>query len=262
MKFDRISSNSKYTVMKGDPDIRGWSFSFNDRKVGSVSDLILDIPRKKVKFLEVKTQDETRFLLVPTDKVVLDHEQNNAWLPGYEHHVQDYPTYIDRDIPGEYENQLDNYYTGIKHRNQELSSKHEPFNYVGDNSGHREHQVHNRSENWEVASKEHHENGGYQHHQHHESTQEAVPVRRSYLHHPDEHRPDNDEYMNNEHHSDRFDREKWEESPDSFKSKDQQSIFEHIRILEDEKEKRKLEAERDIARIERDIARAKSSLRK
>jgi sporulation protein YlmC with PRC-barrel domain len=78
-----------YQVAEGDPDIRGWSVLARDgRRLGEVSDLLVDIDQMKVRYLEVELDNalrlggpQERYTLIPigvarvradTDQVLVD----------------------------------------------------------------------------------------------------------------------------------------------------------------------------------------------
>jgi hypothetical protein len=54
-----MSELSGYTIEKGDPDPRGWSvFGFDNHRIGSVVDLLVDIQAMKVRQLLVATSND------------------------------------------------------------------------------------------------------------------------------------------------------------------------------------------------------------
>jgi hypothetical protein len=53
-----------YEIVDGEPDIRGWDIrSLDGRKLGEVDDLLVDTQQMKVRYVEVKLDDD----LVPDD---------------------------------------------------------------------------------------------------------------------------------------------------------------------------------------------------
>ena len=56
----RLGELDDYKVASGNPDVRGWALVDRDnQKLGTVNELIVDVDRKKVRYLDVKPSADT-----------------------------------------------------------------------------------------------------------------------------------------------------------------------------------------------------------
>lgn len=89
MKSKRLQEldRSKFEIVKGEPDIRGWDVRYrNGEKIGSVEELILDIKAKKVRYMVVDLDEnelrlENRKIVIPIGFAELDSRSDDVLIP-------------------------------------------------------------------------------------------------------------------------------------------------------------------------------------
>jgi sporulation protein YlmC with PRC-barrel domain len=89
MKSKRLQEldRSKFEIVKGEPDIRGWDVRYrNGEKIGSVEELILDTNEKKVRYMVVDLDEnelrlEHRKILIPIGFAELDGRSDDVLIP-------------------------------------------------------------------------------------------------------------------------------------------------------------------------------------
>jgi sporulation protein YlmC with PRC-barrel domain len=75
----RLSDLDDYMIVDPYPDFRGWKVVLPDRRrVGKVSDLIVDTNEMVVKYIEVKVDDDA---LLPNDPFVADTGETYLLIP-------------------------------------------------------------------------------------------------------------------------------------------------------------------------------------
>lgn len=92
-----------FKVAEGEPDVRGWDVaSADDRKIGEVHDLIVDVAAMKVRYLDIDVDNDVlgteddRHILVPVGCATLNADDNEidltnvnaadlAHIPGFQH---------------------------------------------------------------------------------------------------------------------------------------------------------------------------------
>lgn len=79
----RLSDMDDYEIADGEPDIRGWDIRTMDgRKIGEVDDLLVDTGMLKVRYLEMKLNDEfspdRRHTVVPIGVASLDDDEDEV----------------------------------------------------------------------------------------------------------------------------------------------------------------------------------------
>src|ERR1041384_1317817 len=88
-KYGRLQEldRSKFEIVKGEPDIRGWDVRNRDGfKLGSVEELILDAEEKKVRYMVVDLDENElklnrRKILVPIGLAELHKSNDDVILP-------------------------------------------------------------------------------------------------------------------------------------------------------------------------------------
>jgi sporulation protein YlmC with PRC-barrel domain len=88
-KYDRLQEldHSKFEIVKGDPDIRGWDVRYkNGEKIGSIEELIFDTKAKKVRYMIVDLDEnelrlEHRKVLIPIGFAELDSKHDDVLIP-------------------------------------------------------------------------------------------------------------------------------------------------------------------------------------
>ena len=88
-KYDRLQEldHSKFEIVKGDPDIRGWDVRYkNGEKIGSIEELIFDTKAKKVRYMIVDLDEnelrlEHRKVLIPIGFAELDSKNDDVMIP-------------------------------------------------------------------------------------------------------------------------------------------------------------------------------------
>jgi sporulation protein YlmC with PRC-barrel domain len=89
MKSKRLQEldRSKFEIVKGEPDIRGWDVRYrNGEKIGSVEELILDTKAKKVRYMVVDLDEnelrlEHRKIVIPIGFAELDGRTDDVLIP-------------------------------------------------------------------------------------------------------------------------------------------------------------------------------------
>ena len=78
---------SKFEIVKGEPDIRGWDVRYmTGQKLGAVDELIIDIEEKKVRYMIVDLNDNElklvhRKILIPIGLAELDRKDDDVLIP-------------------------------------------------------------------------------------------------------------------------------------------------------------------------------------
>ena len=89
MKNSRLQEldNSKFEIVKDEPDIRGWDVRYrNGEKIGSVEELILDTKAQKVRYMIVDLDEnelrlEDRKIMIPIGFAELDKQHDDVLVP-------------------------------------------------------------------------------------------------------------------------------------------------------------------------------------
>jgi sporulation protein YlmC with PRC-barrel domain len=88
-KYNRLQEldQSKFEIVKGEPDIRGWDVRYmTGQKLGAVDELIIDIPEKKVRYMVVDLDENElklvhRKILIPIGLAELDKKEDDVVIP-------------------------------------------------------------------------------------------------------------------------------------------------------------------------------------
>lgn len=88
-KYYRLQEldRSKFEIVKGEPDIRGWDVRYmTGQKLGSVDELIIDVEEKKVRYMIVDLDDNElklvhRKILIPIGLAELDKKEDDVLIP-------------------------------------------------------------------------------------------------------------------------------------------------------------------------------------
>lgn len=110
----RLRELDDYEVADNDPDIRGWDvIDAAGAKIGEVDDLIVDPNIMKVRYLDVKAEDELatgdgdRHLIIPIGAANLDDDDDNVHLRGISRNsLEKYPAYQGGPISYDFEHSL------------------------------------------------------------------------------------------------------------------------------------------------------------
>jgi len=88
-KYNRLQEldQSKFEIVKGEPDIRGWDVRYmTGQKLGSVDELIIDVQDKKVRYMIVDLDENElklvhRKILIPIGLAELDKKEDDVVIP-------------------------------------------------------------------------------------------------------------------------------------------------------------------------------------
>lgn len=88
-RYNRLQEldHSKYEIVKGEPDIRGWDVRYmTGQKLGSVEELIIDVQEKKVRYMVVDLDENElklvhRKILIPIGLAELDKREDDVLIP-------------------------------------------------------------------------------------------------------------------------------------------------------------------------------------
>lgn len=88
-KYYRLQEldRSKFEIVKGEPDIRGWDVRYmTGQKLGAVDELIIDVEEKKVRYMVVDLNDNElklvhRKILIPIGLAELDKKEDDVLIP-------------------------------------------------------------------------------------------------------------------------------------------------------------------------------------
>lgn len=88
-KYYRLQEldRSKFEIVKGEPDIRGWDVRYmTGQKLGSVDELIIDVEEMKVRYMVVDLDDNElklvhRKILIPIGLAELDKKDDDVLIP-------------------------------------------------------------------------------------------------------------------------------------------------------------------------------------
>ena len=122
----RLGELDDYRVAKEDPDVRGWKIVDRDnRELGRVEELIVDVDREKVRYLDVVPTGDSRregdhHLLLPIGVAQLDEHDNKVVMSGIERNLLDsYPPYRGEAISRDYEYAVIERFNGLERRDTE-----------------------------------------------------------------------------------------------------------------------------------------------
>jgi sporulation protein YlmC with PRC-barrel domain len=109
-----LSDMDDFEIAEGEPDIDGWDVRTTDgRKIGQVDDLLVDASLMKVRYIEVKVDDEYSenhdvrdYLLIPVGAARLDDEADDVIVSLESTQIGRLPRYERRDLTREYEESL------------------------------------------------------------------------------------------------------------------------------------------------------------
>lgn len=120
-ELSRFSSLHDYKIRSKDPDVRNWKVRGRNKMIGHVTEMIVNVRKRKVIFLEVFRQDllgkddSEAYILLPIDKVELNKEKKEAVAVNLtDQMIEMYPVYENRITGPDYMFKLENYYELIK----------------------------------------------------------------------------------------------------------------------------------------------------
>lgn len=135
-RLSRFSSMHDYRIRRKDPDVRNWKVRGKNRLIGHITEMIVDVRKKKVVFLEVFRQDllgkddSEAYILLPIDKVELNRETKEAIAANLtDQMIEMYPVYENRIIGPDYLFKLENYYELIKDEVRMRNIKYSSYQY-------------------------------------------------------------------------------------------------------------------------------------
>lgn len=119
-KLYRLSELNNYKVKSKDPDVRDWTLRGKHKLIGRVTELIVDVKKRKVVFLEVLLDvsvhgREDAYILLPIERVEFLQKTKEIIAPDITGPALEiYPAYDNRIIGPDYMFRLENYYELIK----------------------------------------------------------------------------------------------------------------------------------------------------
>lgn len=129
----RLGELDDYKVAKEDPDVRGWRIvDSSNRELGRVEELIVDVDKEKVRYLDVVpsgetsnvTRDEEHHILLPIGVAELDLRDDRVIINGVDRSVLDtYPPYRGEPITRDYEYTVIERFNGPGRRDSERVEK-------------------------------------------------------------------------------------------------------------------------------------------
>lgn len=107
-----------FKVAEGDPDVRGWDVMGSDgRRVGEVKNLLIDTAAMKVRYLDVKIDDDLvdtdpqRHILIPVGYARLDRDDDRVYVDEISSaDITSIPAYQHEPITRDYETSLRTHY--------------------------------------------------------------------------------------------------------------------------------------------------------
>jgi sporulation protein YlmC with PRC-barrel domain len=111
--------DSKYEIVDGQPDIRGWDVKdMNGKKLGEVDELIFDVQTNKVRYLVLDLEDnewdlEERDVLIPIGLAELHDKDDDVILRNVSiEQLRALPEYDDDDLDTNFETSIRNIFSG------------------------------------------------------------------------------------------------------------------------------------------------------
>lgn len=108
-----LSQMDDYEIADGEPDIRGWDIrSMDGRKIGEVDDLLVDTATLKVRYVEMKldddlvSDDDHRHFVVPIGTARLDVDEDEVLVNLRADDLRAFPPYRRGEFSREDENAL------------------------------------------------------------------------------------------------------------------------------------------------------------
>lgn len=110
----RLGELDDYKVASDNPDVRGWDLLDRDnQKVGTVNELIVDLDRRKVRYLDVNPGNDTfrgdseHRLLIPIGVARIDDSNNNVIVNELDRdRLNSFPPHSGGAITRDYENEV------------------------------------------------------------------------------------------------------------------------------------------------------------
>lgn len=110
--------DSKYEIVDGQPDIRGWDVKdINGKKLGEVDDLIFDVASRKVRYIILDLEDnewdlDEREVLIPIGLAELHEKDDNVILRNVSvEQLRALPEYDDDDFDSNFEASIRNVFS-------------------------------------------------------------------------------------------------------------------------------------------------------
>ena len=120
--MNRLSKLNNYKIHNEDPDIRNWNVILHNMSIGQIKELIIDHDKEKVKFLEVKKEEDYcknrymrgRYFLIPIAFIMIDSYKRNISLKTKDpNFLELYPSY-DLFFPIDYMDKVKEYIRDYK----------------------------------------------------------------------------------------------------------------------------------------------------
>ncbi len=97
VRLDEVSH--RFQLAEGNPDIRGWDVRAREgRKIGQVDDLVVDTAKRKVRYVEVKVDEDIAgtnddcWMLFPIGRARLDDDADEVRLDASASDIREMPT--------------------------------------------------------------------------------------------------------------------------------------------------------------------------